>query len=153
MDVTGMSTFTSSTCLQFPDNTTLYKRCKVKDIPDYANNIKNNREHLKAWSYVNVLVFNGMKTKTMIFSTRQVSRYHHLGNTDICSVVLKGNGAENRVKKKYYENSRYENKSTSYVERTCRQCYKVIIWYVTITEIIQIGIFFVSLVRSWHERI
>ena len=32
--VTDMSTFTSSTCLHFADDTTLYKRCKVKDIPD-----------------------------------------------------------------------------------------------------------------------
>ena len=46
------------------------------------------------------LVFNGMKTKTMILSTRQVSRYHHLGNPDIYSVVLNGNEAENRVKRK-----------------------------------------------------
>ena len=46
------------------------------------------------------LVFNGMKTKTMILSTRQVSRYHHLGNADIYSVVLNGNEAENRVKRK-----------------------------------------------------
>ena len=35
--VTDMSTFTSSTCLHFADDTTLYKRCKVKDIPDCAN--------------------------------------------------------------------------------------------------------------------
>ena len=46
--VTDISTFTSSTCLQFPDNTTLYKRCKVKDIPDCANIIQNDVEHLKA---------------------------------------------------------------------------------------------------------
>ena len=55
---------------------------------------------LKAWTYVNVLVFNRMKTKAMIFSTRQMSRHHHLGNSDTCSVVLKENGAENRVKRK-----------------------------------------------------
>ena len=41
-----------------------------------------------------------MKTKTMILSTGQVSRYHHLGNADIYSVVLNGNEAENRVKRK-----------------------------------------------------
>ena len=35
--VTDMSTFKSSTCLQFADDTTLYKRCKVKDIPDCVN--------------------------------------------------------------------------------------------------------------------
>ena len=46
------------------------------------------------------LVFNGMKTKTMILSTSQVSRYQHLGNADTCSVVLNANEAENRVKRK-----------------------------------------------------
>ena len=72
--VTDMSIFTLSTCLQFIDDTTLYKRCKVKDIPDCPNIIKKDVEHLKAWSDVNSLVFNGPKTKTMIFSTRQMSR-------------------------------------------------------------------------------
>ena len=68
--VTGISTFTSSKCLQLADDTTLYKRCKVKDIPDCANIIQNDVEHLKAWSDVNSLVFNGTKTKAMIFSTK-----------------------------------------------------------------------------------
>ena len=39
--VTDMSTFTSSTCFQFADDTTLYKRCKVKDIPACVNIIQN----------------------------------------------------------------------------------------------------------------
>ena len=42
-----MSRFTSSTCLQVADGTTLYKRCKVKDIPVCANIIQNDAEHLK----------------------------------------------------------------------------------------------------------
>ena len=48
LNVTNMPTFTSSTCLQFADDTTLYKRRKVKDISDCTNIIKNNAEHLKA---------------------------------------------------------------------------------------------------------
>ena len=59
--VTGMFTFTSSTCLEFPDDNTLYKRCKLKYIPDCANIIQNDVEHLKAWSDVSILVFNGTK--------------------------------------------------------------------------------------------
>ena len=98
--VTDMSTFTSSTCLQFADDTTLYKRCKVKDIPDCANIIQNEEEHLKAWSDVKSLVFNRTKTKTMIFSTRQMNRHHHLDNADTYSVVLNGNEAENRIERK-----------------------------------------------------
>ena len=70
--VTDMSTFTSSTCLQFADDNTLYKRCKVKNIPDCANIIQHDVAHLKAWSDVNSLVLNGTETKSMIFSTRQM---------------------------------------------------------------------------------
>ena len=44
------------------------QRCKVKDMPDCANIIQNDVEHLKAWSDMNSLVFNGTKTKTMILS-------------------------------------------------------------------------------------
>ena len=83
-----------------PDDATLYKRCKFKDISDCANIIQNDVEHLKAWSDVNSLVFNGTKTKTMIFSTRQMSRYHHLDNADTYSVVLNGSEAENRIERK-----------------------------------------------------
>ena len=98
--VTDISTFTSSTCLQFAGDTTLYKRCKVKDIPDCANIIQNDVEHLKAWSDVNSLVFNGTKTKTMIFSTKQMSRYHYLDNADTYSVVFNGNEAKNKIERK-----------------------------------------------------
>ena len=98
--VTDMSAFTSSTCLQFANHTTLYKRCKVKDIPDCANIIQNDIEHLKAWSDVNNLVFNGTKTKTTIFSTKQMRRYYHLNNTDTYSVVLNGKEVKNKIERK-----------------------------------------------------
>ena len=50
---------------------------------------------------MNCLVFNGTKTKTMISSTRQTSRYHHLDNADTYSIVLNGNEAEQRFERKY----------------------------------------------------
>ena len=98
LHVRKMSTFTSSTCLEFTDNN-LNKRCKVKDILDSANIIQNNVEHLKTWSDVNSLVFNGTKTKTVIFSARQMNRYHHLDNADTYLVILNGNEAENRIER------------------------------------------------------
>ena len=99
LHVRNMSTFTSSTCLEFTDDT-LNKRCKVKDIADSANVIQNNVQQLKTWSDVNSLVFNGAKTKTMIFSTRQMNRYHHLDNADTYLVILNGNEAENSIERK-----------------------------------------------------
>ena len=97
--VADMSTFTSSTCLQFADDTTLYKRCKVKDIPDSANIIQNDVGHLKVLIDVNSLVFNGTKTKTMTLSTKQMGRYHHLDNADTYSVVSNGNESETRIER------------------------------------------------------
>ena len=99
-NVTDMSTFTSSTSLQFAEDTTLYKSCKVKDVPNCTNIIQNDVKHLKTWSDVNSLVFNGTKTKTMIFPIRQMIQYHHLDNAGIYSVVLNGNEAENRIERK-----------------------------------------------------
>ena len=49
------------------------KDAKLKDTPDCANIIQNDVEHLKVWSDENNLVFNVTKTKTMIFSTKQMS--------------------------------------------------------------------------------
>ena len=49
---------------------------------------------------MNSLVFNETKTNTIIFSTRQISRYCHLDNADTNSVVLNGNEAENRIERK-----------------------------------------------------
>ena len=49
---------------------------------------------------MNSLVFNGTKTKTMIFSTKQMSRYHHLENPDTYSVVFNGNEAKNKIERK-----------------------------------------------------
>ena len=49
---------------------------------------------------MNSLVFNGTKTKTIIFSTRQMGRHHDLDNADTYSVVLNGSEAENKVERK-----------------------------------------------------
>ena len=87
--VTDMSTFTSSTCLQFTDDTTLYKRCKVKDIPDRAN-ITQNVVYLKPWSDVNSLVLKERKLRPWM------SQCPHLDKADTYSVVLNGNEAESR---------------------------------------------------------
>ena len=95
-----MFTLTSSTCLQFADDTNLYKRCNVKYIPDCANIIQNDVEHLKAWSNVNSLVYDGTKTKAIIFPTRQMRSVLSFRQADTYSVVLNGNEAENRIERK-----------------------------------------------------
>ena len=49
---------------------------------------------------MNSLVFTGTKTKSMFFSTRQMSQYHRLDNADTYSVVLNGNESESRIERK-----------------------------------------------------
>ena len=122
-----MSTFTSSTCLQFAIDTTLYKRCKVKYIPDCANIIQNDVEHLKAWSDVNSLLFNETKTKTMIFSTKQMGRYHQ--ETQIHLEELKSSKYMIRAQSRYFRRH-FLNKTDESIPSTrqCRYLFSCIKW-------------------------
>ena len=49
---------------------------------------------------MNSLVFNGTKTKTMIFSTKEMSQYNHIDNADTYPVVFNGNEAKNKIERK-----------------------------------------------------
>ena len=74
---------------------------------------------------MNSLVYNGTKTKAIIFPTWQMRSILSSRQADTYSVVLNGNEAENKMERQYGYS----------MGRTC-QCYKVLIWYVAITEII-----------------
>ena len=59
-------------CLQFSDDTTLYRHCKAKDITENAKLLEANINSLESWSKKSNLVFNTDKTKTILFPTRQM---------------------------------------------------------------------------------
>ena len=47
-----------------------------------------------------IVCFSMEQNQDYDFSTRQMSRYHHLGNADTYTVELNGNDAENRIERK-----------------------------------------------------
>ena len=55
-----------SECLQYADDTTLYRARKKKDI-----------HSISRWSSKTNLIFNSAKTKVMVISTPQMSKHHH----------------------------------------------------------------------------
>ena len=77
--VTDMSThLKSSESLQYADDTTLYTHCKPAQLQQQTNHLATDLSNLKNWSSASNLVFNGNKTKAMLFSTKQMSRLHKL---------------------------------------------------------------------------
>ena len=60
-------------CLQFADDTTLYRHCKVKGVTENAKLLEANINSLELWSKKSNLIFNIDKTKTILSSTRQIS--------------------------------------------------------------------------------
>ena len=85
------------TCLQFADDTTIYRNCKVKNLQKTSELIENDLSSLVTWSSNTDLVFNNAKTKSMLFSTSQMSRKHKLDDENVYS-INSGNDNLERVK-------------------------------------------------------
>ena len=71
--VHDLSESSSGECLQFADETTLYRHCKAKDITENAKLLQTTINSLESWSKKSYLVFNTDKTKSILFSTRRMS--------------------------------------------------------------------------------
>ena len=92
--VTDMADQTECACLQYADDTNLYRHCKVKDITNCAETIMQDLSNISKWSDKNNLIFNQAKTKSMLFSTRQMSKKHHLENPDTYTINSQGKPVE-----------------------------------------------------------
>ena len=88
--VHDLSDNTTATCLQFADDTTIYRNCKVKNIQQTATLLEEDLSSLVSWSDETNLIFNNAKTKSMIFSTPQMSRKHKL-DSDNTFTINSGN--------------------------------------------------------------
>ena len=77
--VTDISEHISSTCLQYADDTSIYKHCRPNKINECAVQLSSDLSSLAKWSENNNLVFNETKTKTIMFATPMFSK-HHLDN-------------------------------------------------------------------------
>ena len=81
--VHDMSRQLKSTCIQFADDTSIYRSCKVKDINQTSIKVEEDLGLLQSWSTDTNLVFNESKTKTVLFSTKQMSTRHNLSDESL----------------------------------------------------------------------
>ena len=74
--VVDMSQMTpESECLQYADDTTLYRACKASQRHACINSIEKDIHSISRWSNDTNLIFDSAKTKVMIISTPQMSKH------------------------------------------------------------------------------
>ena len=77
--VADMSQMTpESECLQYEDDTTLYRACKASERHACISHIEKDIHAISRWSSDTNLIFNSAKTKAMVISTPQMSKHHQL---------------------------------------------------------------------------
>jgi len=81
--VADMKDQASCPCLQYADDTSLLFHCKPQELPSCVEKVNNNLRNLMSWSTDNNLIFNSTKTKTILFSTSQMSRVHNLAGSTL----------------------------------------------------------------------
>ena len=74
--VYDMSSKTDATCIQYADDTSLYRHSKPRQFDDCVNRIGNDVNDLQGWSKNTNLIFNPMKTKCILFTTPQMAKRH-----------------------------------------------------------------------------
>ena len=75
-----------SQCIQYADDSTIYRSCKAKEVTKYSIVLENQLKLLEQWSKNTNLVFNCKMTKSMLFSTCRMSHHHQLYNNDIIKI-------------------------------------------------------------------
>ncbi|CAB3994574.1 Hypothetical predicted protein [Paramuricea clavata] len=80
----------SSDCnyLQYTDDTSLYKHCKVKNLDNCSEVIGRELARADGWSTNSNLLLNPGKTKMMIFSTTQMYTTHNLSSLDLVKINI-----------------------------------------------------------------
>ena len=71
-----------SDCIQYTDDSTIYRSCKIKTINKSSNEIESDLNAVEVWSKDTNLVFNPNKTKVMVISSQQMAQYHQLDNSN-----------------------------------------------------------------------
>ena len=67
-----------SECLQYADDTTLYRAWKASERQACISNIEKDIHAISRWSSDTDLILNSAKTKVMVISTPQMSKHHQL---------------------------------------------------------------------------
>ena len=64
------------TCLQYADDSIIYRHCKAKYIKSCANILTSELSNMLTWSSSHNLAFNAPKTKATLFTTSQMEQLH-----------------------------------------------------------------------------
>ena len=81
-------------CVQYADDTTLYQTCTAHDLASGEVEFNRSQGERSAWSQNSNLALNSTKTKSMLLSTYQMSSYNSLGSNPLqLSVKGKKSGA------------------------------------------------------------
>ena len=65
-------------CLQYSDDSAIYRHCKATDINSYASISTSELSSMLTWSSSNKLEFHAFKTKALLFTTSQMEKLHGL---------------------------------------------------------------------------
>ena len=85
---------TNSSSTQFTDDSTFYRKCKAKKLLICVEELTNDLISIEKWSEDSNLIFNAGKTKSMLFSTQEMSRYHNLPKKLAFTIYSSGKALE-----------------------------------------------------------
>lgn len=74
--VHDMATKTTAKCVQYADDTSIYRHTKPMAFEICSNEINSDINEIEIWSHDSNLIFNATKTKSMLFATKQMARRH-----------------------------------------------------------------------------
>ena len=91
------SILNGSECIQYADDSTVYRSCKIKNINKCSNKIESDLNAVEVWLKDTNLVFDPNKTKVMAISSRQMAQYHQLDSSNKVNVKCNNKNIE-RIK-------------------------------------------------------
>lgn len=85
---------TCATCVQYADDTSIYRHFRPDHLNESAAEMNSELNAIAKWSKTTNLVFNGKKTKSVLFATRQMRKTHHLDSPDTYRIMNDGTEIE-----------------------------------------------------------
>ena len=85
---------TCATCIQYADDTSIYRHFKHGEIRRNVKLMNTELDNIAKWSKATNLVFNGDKTKSVLFATRQMNRARQLDAPNLDKIINEGKEIE-----------------------------------------------------------
>lgn len=73
--VVELSDQVTSSSIQYADDTTLYRHCKLKDLQETIKDMEKDVENLQSWSKDSNLLFNSDKLQLIIFHSQRLRNF------------------------------------------------------------------------------